>query len=84
MNGPRTAYVEVNEVKVLATGRGAGWWTLYRARAERVGRIKIVKATPMGEVVRVACDDQDEAEWLAKHMVSHGGVPRTAVKVRTR
>ncbi|OHV23249.1 hypothetical protein BBK14_24315 [Parafrankia soli] len=81
MNGPRTAYVEVNEVKVLGTGRGADWWTLYRSRAERVGRVKIVRTVLTGDIVRVACDDRDEAQWLAKHMVNHGGLPRTAVKV---
>ncbi len=74
--------VEVNEVKVFATGRGADWWTTFLLAAHRTtNRVTEVIVTLGGALCHVACDSRDEATWLAATMVEHG-LPRSAVKVR--
>lgn len=77
-----TAVVEVNECKVFAVASAADYWITYRDQCEAVGRITILQAS-IGDLVHVSCDDRDHATWLAAHLVSHGGLPRTAVKART-
>jgi hypothetical protein len=78
-----TAYVVVNEGVVEASRQGVDWWMVFRLRFEGSDRIREVKpACVVGGVAEVACDDQEGADWLAAHMVEHGGLPRTAVKVK--
>jgi len=78
----RAYVVEVNEAAVWATRQGVDWWTLWRARMERTGRIDVTVVSIAGDRVRAACDSRDDADWLAGHMVSFGGLPQRAVKVR--
>lgn len=85
MPEPKTFVVEVNEGVVDASRQGAEWWHLYRARYARIGRIReTVPGCIVGGKSEVTCDDQEHADWLAKHMVDHGGLPRTAVRVKVR
>lgn len=76
-----SAAVEVNEARVWATGQGADWWAHFRIRHEKT-RITLIRSSIGGELVSVACDDLDDAQWLARHMIEHAGLPKTAVKVR--
>lgn len=79
-----THVVEVNEGVIEATRQGVTWWTAFRTRFKSTDRIRETKpACIVGGTVEVACDSQADAQWLADHMVEHGGVPRTAVRVRT-
>lgn len=73
--------VEVNEAKILATRGGAAWWLEFRCRFEPTGRIEVVTASIGGDLVKVKCDDRDDANWLLGHAVSRG-VPRSALKVK--
>ncbi|MBM0257366.1 hypothetical protein [Micromonospora sp. 4G55] len=78
-----TYVVEVNEGKVEASRQGIDWWMLFRIRMDGTGRLH--ETTPpcvIGGVVEVACDSRDDADWLATHMVHHGGLPRTTVRVK--
>ncbi len=75
------AWVEVSETRVFLSRRGHEWWIWYRF-GQPESRFMTVAATLAGEIVRVACDNREEAQWLADHMVSFGGLPKAAVKVR--
>ena len=79
-----TCYVvEVNEGIVDITRQGAAWWNLYRLRFRGTDRIRETKSPCIvGGLAEVACDSREEADWLAAHMVEHGGLPQSAVKVR--
>lgn len=77
-----TAALEVNEAVIWATARGSEWWNLWRIRMEPVGRITIITAGLGGDLVHVACDTKEDAEWLRDHMISFAGVPKAAVRVR--
>ncbi|AYF29290.1 hypothetical protein CSH63_17825 [Micromonospora tulbaghiae] len=79
-----TAYVvEVNEGVIEASRQGVDWWLVFRARYATSGRLRETKpACIVGGLIEVACDDRDDADWLAAHMVDHGGLPRTAVRVK--
>lgn len=75
--------VEVNEGAVDITGQGTTWWLTFRHRYDRIGRIQDTTGPCIvGGKAEVACEDQEHAEWLAAHMVEHGGLPRTAVRVK--
>lgn len=76
-----THHVEVNECRALATQRGADWWIHFRNYYERMGRIRVITASIGGDLVAVACDDQDHATWL-RDLVIRQGVSESAVKVR--
>jgi hypothetical protein len=79
-----TYVVEVNEGVVEASRQGVTWWHLYRARFDHTGRIRQAKEPCIvGGIAEVTCDSQEDARWLADHMVEHGGLPRTAVRVKT-
>ncbi|OKI47279.1 hypothetical protein [Micromonospora sp. CB01531] len=80
-----TAYVvEVNEGVVEATRQGVRWWNMFRRYEATSGRIRETKpACIVGGLVEVACESREHADWLAAHMVDHGGLPRTAVRVKT-
>ena len=75
------SHVEVNEAKVLASGRGASWWLDYRGVAERSGRIEVLTPSVGGDRVAIACDTQGHAAWLAALLVSKG-LPTSAVAVK--
>lgn len=76
-----TVAVRVNEVVVnLYTPRQtANWWALFRARGP-VERFTIVTASIPGDLVDVACDDREDAEWLRDHMIERG-IPKTALQI---
>jgi hypothetical protein len=76
-----SGFVEVNETGILMAGRrdAAVWWMDYRSRAEKAGRVEVL-IVGIGDLVRVACGDRDEAVWLAGHMARHGGVPAACVR----
>lgn len=73
--------VEVNECAIRAVGRGADQWFDFRSLMNPVGRIEIVQATIVGDVVRVTCDDREHADWLRGTMIHQWGVPDRAVAV---
>jgi hypothetical protein len=75
------SHVEVNEAKVLASGRGASWWVDYRLRNEQAGRIEVLTASVGGDRVAIACDTQGHAAWLAALLVAKG-LPTSAVAVK--
>lgn len=74
--------VEVNEAKVLASGRGASWWIDYRGVAERSGRIEVLTASLGGDRVAIACDTEGHARWLAALLCAKG-LPTSAVAVKS-
>ena len=75
--------VEVNEGVVDITRRGSDWWDMFRIRFRDTDRIRDTKpGAVVGGLAEVTCDDREHADWLAAHMVEHGGLPRTAVRVK--
>lgn len=74
--------VEVNEVMVLATGRGVDWWTTFWLAHRGTHRITEVTVTLGGAVCHVERDSREHAAALAATMVERG-LPRRAVKART-
>ncbi len=75
--------VEVNEVKVVSRAEGRDWWIDFR-RTQHPSRFTVVRATLVGDVVRVACDGAEDARMLAAMLVDYVGLPKTAVKVVAR
>jgi hypothetical protein len=76
-----TAALEVNECKIWASLLGADWWCEWRARMEPIGRITVITPSIGGDLVHVACDSREDADWLRNHMISFGGVHKNAVRV---
>lgn len=74
--------LEVSEGIIWASRKGVEWWNLWRLRMEPLGRITIVTAGLGGDLVRVACDSREDAQWLHDHMISFAEIPKSAVKVR--
>jgi hypothetical protein len=72
--------VEVNECRVFATRAGSAWWSLYRLHMDF--RMTDIVVSLGGNLVHVACDDEDEARWLASSMVDNHGLPPKAVKAK--
>lgn len=72
--------VEVNEAKVLVTGRGDSWWASFR-QVHDPRRCRTVTASPGGDLVHVAADDEAHADWLRQTMIN-AGLPTTAVTLR--
>ena len=71
--------VRVNEVKIFATRTASEWWTLFQLRGPSF-RFVTVMSSIAGELVDVACDDREHAEWLMADMIEQG-IPRSALKV---
>ncbi len=67
---------------MYSTRMGVDWWNHFRARFDPIGRIADRDMTPVGGRASVACDSREDAEWLALHMVAHGGLPKSAVEAR--
>ena len=76
-----SAALEVNECRVFATVTGSAWWVMFRQRFRNTERITVLTSTLGGDVVSVACQDIEHAEWLRDTGVANG-IPRTAFKVR--
>lgn len=74
------AFVEVNECRIWAVARGAEWWNLFRIRSGP--RVTTVTTSIAGDLVHVACDSKEDAEWLTAHMVGEG-IPKSAAVVKT-
>lgn len=76
--------VEVNEVNVsfYSAKDARDWWQMFRLRYKDTDRITDRDVTIPGGFASVACDSKDDAEWLARHMVEHGGLNKTAVNVK--
>lgn len=72
--------VEVNEARVFATVTSADYWSLFRLRGPD-SRFRVLTASLGGDLVAVACDDLEDAKWLCGHLVDHGGLPKSAVRV---
>lgn len=73
--------LRVNEVKVncYSPREAANWWALYRAHGPAERFTTVVAAIP-GDLVDVACEDVEDAEWLRDLMVELG-IPCTALKI---
>lgn len=73
--------LRVNEVVVncYCSREAANWWALYRARGP-ASRFTTVLAAIPGDLVEVACEDRQDAEWLRDLLVERG-IPKTALKV---
>lgn len=74
--------VEVNEARVHATPSGIEWWMAFRKRGPAERFRDLPPYSPFGSAVQVSCDGKEHAGDLAAHMVSHGSLPRTAVRVK--
>lgn len=74
--------VLVHETRIFATQSGTDWWLLFSSRFESTPRMTCLGVNPMGGEWHVACDSKDDAQQLAEHMVSLGGVPKAAVEVK--
>lgn len=75
--------VEVNEGVVEATRQGIDFWQLHRQRFAASGRLReTVGACVIGGRVEVGPYDRETADFMAEHMVTSGGMPKTAVRVK--
>lgn len=75
------AALRVNEASVnLYTPRAtANWWALFRAHGP-ASRFTTITAAIPGDLVDVACDTREDAEWLRDLLIEQG-VPPTALKI---
>lgn len=73
--------VRVEEVRALTYSSAATvqWWTLFRHHGP-AERFTIVRPGFPGDLVDVACDDQEHAEWLYAFLLEQG-LPKSALKV---
>ncbi|GHD70354.1 hypothetical protein GCM10010317_077510 [Streptomyces mirabilis] len=73
--------LRVNEVAVnlYSPREAANWWALYRAHGP-AERFTTVTAAIPGDLVDVACEGSDDAEWLRDLLIERG-IPRTALKI---
>lgn len=75
--------VEVNEGIVEASRQGVDWWQLHRQRLAASGKLhEVVPACVVGGTVELGLYAEDDARFMANHMVDVGGMPRTAVRVK--
>jgi hypothetical protein len=75
--------VEVNEGVVEASCMGVTWWYDRRPLLEQSGKLRDVKpACLIAGVVEISCDNKEDAEFMARHMIEVGGMPASAVKVK--
>lgn len=75
------AGLRVNEVVVnlYCPREAANWWALYRAHGPASRFTTITPAIP-GDLVEVACEDAEDAEWLRELLIERG-IASTALKV---
>lgn len=75
--------VVVHDTRISATTSGAEWWLLFSSRFIGSPRMTLLGGSnPMGSDWHVACDSKEDAQSLAEHMVTFGGIPKSAVQVR--
>lgn len=75
--------VEVDVGKVMVSCQGVEWWLIFRRVHDRIGRIRDLGTSCIVDPpAQVTCEDKEHAEWLAEHMVNHGGLPRSAVQIK--
>jgi hypothetical protein len=75
--------VEVNEGVVEASQMGCDWWYARRPAFVASGKLYDVKPPGLiGGVVALGPYAEDDARFMADHMVTAGGMPRTAVNVK--
>jgi hypothetical protein len=78
-----THVIEVNEGVVEASRQGVDWWQLHRQRLASSGKLRETKAAcVVGGVVELGPYAEDDAQFMAEHMVTAGGMPKSAVKVK--
>lgn len=64
--------VFVDEVGILATGRGADWWVTTSVRMHASGVLIELDMVPIaGGIYLMRCDDQESAEFAAGYMGEH-------------
>lgn len=75
--------VEINEGVVEASRQGLDWWYASRQMFEASGTLRETKAAcVIGGVVEIGPYEQDDADFMAGHMVESGGMPKGAIKVK--
>lgn len=76
-----TPALRLNEVAIFCnTPRETGeWWAHYRAHGP-ASRFTVVTSALPGDLVDVACEDTDDAEWLRDQLIERG-IPKTALKI---
>ena len=75
--------VEVKEGIVEGSQQGCDWWHLHRQRFAVSGKLhEIVPACIVGGTVELGPYVEDDAQFMADHMVNVGGMPRTALRVK--
>lgn len=75
--------VEVNEAKIWATASldGREWWNQYRGHLEHQGRVTVTTPSLGGDMVLVAVDDDEHAQWLVDVVIGNTA-PGSARRVR--
>lgn len=75
--------VEVNEGVIEASRMGCDWWYARRPAFVASGKLReIVPPCLIAGRVEIGPYDEDDARFMAEHMVDTGGMPRTAVRVK--
>lgn len=75
--------IEVNEGPVEISRQGVEWWHARRQLLEASG--KLVETTVpciVGGKVEVGPYSREDADFMAEHMVTVGGMPKSAVRVK--
>lgn len=78
-----TYIVEVNEGILEATRMGCDWW--YARRPAFVASGKLRETVPpclIAGRIEIGPYDEDDARFMAEHMVESGGLPKSAVRVK--
>lgn len=72
MKGADVWGVWIDEVGILATGRGADWWVQQSVRMQISGVLIELDMVPIaGGVYLMRCDDEENATAVAEHMAEH-------------
>lgn len=77
-----THVIEVNEGVVEATRQGIDFWFAHRPRFVASGKLtETVAACVIGGRVELGPYQEDDARFMADHMIEHG-MPKSAVRVK--
>lgn len=77
-----THVVEVNEGVIEATRQGIDFWFLHRPRFVASGKlVETVAACVIGGKVELGPYDEEDAQFMAEHMIENG-MPKTAVRIK--
>lgn len=75
--------VEVNEGVLEATRMGCDWWYARRPAFVASGKLReTVPSCLIAGYIEIGPYGEDDAQFMAAHMVDIGGLPRTAVRVK--